>query len=340
MKTITFCVPSYNSEKTMKITLESLLKGGDSLEIIIIDDGSMDSTPLIADEYANKYPNIIKVIHQENGGHGAGINVALNIATGLFFKVVDSDDWVNEKALEGINNYIYSNIKSKDLPDLLITNYVYYYGYDEITGVINYHKVFPTNKLFTWQDIKHMNIMQNFTLHSCMYKTSILKEANVMLPKHIFYEDNYLIYVPMPFIKSLMYLNVDFYCYLIGREGQSVSYDASIRRYKDHINIATMIATQYDLKDIKKNNKALFKAMWHHVTLIMSIGCMYTILANTKESKSYLKQKLKELKNKRPYTYKKIRWRSKVALLINLGFLRYPFTRFVYWLAHKFVKFN
>ena len=92
MKLLTITVPCYNSQDYMENCIKSLLPGGEKVEIIIIDDGSKDNTGRIADEYAAKYPSIIKVVHQENGGHGEGINQGLKHATGTYFKVVDSDD--------------------------------------------------------------------------------------------------------------------------------------------------------------------------------------------------------------------------------------------------------
>ena len=92
MKLLTVTVPCYNSQDYMENCINSLLPGGDKVEIIIIDDGSKDATGAIADRYAEQYPNIVRVIHQENGGHGEGINQGLKHATGKYFKVVDSDD--------------------------------------------------------------------------------------------------------------------------------------------------------------------------------------------------------------------------------------------------------
>ena len=104
MKLISFTVPCYNSAAYMHICIDSLLTGGDRVEIIIVDDGSSDETGAIADAYAAKYPDTIKVIHQENGGHGEGINQGLKHAQCPYFKVVDSDDWVNAVALQHVLN--------------------------------------------------------------------------------------------------------------------------------------------------------------------------------------------------------------------------------------------
>ena len=92
-KLITFAVPCYNSAAYMRHCIETLLSAGEQAEIILVDDGSVkDETPAICDEYAAKYPTIVKAIHQENGGHGEGVNQGIRNATGLYYKVVDSDD--------------------------------------------------------------------------------------------------------------------------------------------------------------------------------------------------------------------------------------------------------
>ena len=99
MKLLTIAIPCYNSEAYMDHAIQSAMKGGDDVEIIIVNDGSKDRTAEIADSYAKKYPNQIKAIHQENGGHGSAVNTGLANATGVYYKVLDSDDWLNEKAL-------------------------------------------------------------------------------------------------------------------------------------------------------------------------------------------------------------------------------------------------
>ena len=99
MKLLSIAIPCYNSEAYMRNCIESLLPGGDEVEILIVDDGSVkDNTAQIADEYEARYPGICRAIHQENGGHGEAVNAGLRAATGIYFKVVDSDDWVNAEA--------------------------------------------------------------------------------------------------------------------------------------------------------------------------------------------------------------------------------------------------
>ena len=99
MKILSIAIPCYNSAAYMRRCIDSLLPGGEDVEILIVDDGSTkDNTAEIADEYERNYPGICRAIHQENGGHGEAVNAGLRNATGVYYKVVDSDDWVNEEA--------------------------------------------------------------------------------------------------------------------------------------------------------------------------------------------------------------------------------------------------
>ena len=125
MKILTIAIPSYNSMDYMRNCIESLLPGGEDVEILIVDDGSKDETPAIADEYEAKYPGIIRAIHQENGGHGEAVNAGIRNATGLFFKVVDSDDWVDEEAYKQILKKLKEFAGGPTTLDMMLANYVY-----------------------------------------------------------------------------------------------------------------------------------------------------------------------------------------------------------------------
>ena len=124
MKLISFLVPAYNSEAYLDRCLLSLVGFGEDVEIIVVDDGSKDSTGEIADRYALEHSNV-QVIHQENGGHGAGINAGLKVATGLYFKVIDSDDWVDQESCAKLLELIKSFLKEEKVPDLILTEFVF-----------------------------------------------------------------------------------------------------------------------------------------------------------------------------------------------------------------------
>ena len=122
-KTLTITVPCYNAQDYMEKCLSTLLTWAPRVEIIIIDDGSHDKTGQIADEWASRYPETIRVHHQENGGHGEGINQGLKLATGRYFKVVDSDDWLDETALQKVLDKL-DALETTGGVDLMVCNYV------------------------------------------------------------------------------------------------------------------------------------------------------------------------------------------------------------------------
>ena len=125
MKLLTFAIPCYNSESYMRHCIESILPGGEDVEILIVDDGSTkDNTAAIADEYQEKYPTIVRAIHQENGGHGEAVNAGIRNATGLYFKVVDSDDWVDLDAYRKILDKLREISGGDRVLDMFIANYV------------------------------------------------------------------------------------------------------------------------------------------------------------------------------------------------------------------------
>ena len=86
MKLLSIAVPCYNSAAYMRKCIDSLLPGGEDVEIIIVNDGSSDSTPDIAEEYRERFPGIIKVVNKENGGHGPRSMPVLNMQEGFISK--------------------------------------------------------------------------------------------------------------------------------------------------------------------------------------------------------------------------------------------------------------
>ena len=145
MKLLSVAVPFYNSQAYMRNCVDSLLEGGDLVEILIVDDGSKDDTGKIADEYAARYPNIVKAIHQENGGHGEAVNTGIRNATGLYFKVVDSDDWVNAEAFHAILDKLQEIMGGPQVLDMMISNFVYEKQGAKRKKVMRYTKYMPVN---------------------------------------------------------------------------------------------------------------------------------------------------------------------------------------------------
>ena len=124
VKLLSVAIPCYNSQDYMAHAIESLLPGGDQVEILVVDDGSKDRTAAIADEYEKRYPGIVRAIHKENGGHGDAVMTGLHNATGLYFKVVDSDDWADEEAYPKVLETL-AKFADGDMIDMLVSNFIY-----------------------------------------------------------------------------------------------------------------------------------------------------------------------------------------------------------------------
>lgn len=151
MKLLTIAVPCYNSQDYMEKCVDSLLVGGDEVEILVIDDGSKDKTAEIADMLQDKHPGIVKAVHQPNKGHGGAVNAGLENATGLYFKVVDSDDKVKASAYRTILDTLrkYSESQDEEAIDLLISNFVYDKEGASHKKVMQYRRALPKNRVFS-----------------------------------------------------------------------------------------------------------------------------------------------------------------------------------------------
>ena len=333
MKYISFVVPCYNSQDYMEKCIDSLLIGKDDVEIIIVDDGSKDNTGKIADKYAKKYPDTIKVVHQENGGHGEGINTGLKIATGKYFKVVDSDDWVGEKAYKTLLKKII-DIDS----DLIVMNYVYTYTDGRKNQTINFSNVFKDDKEITWDETRRFKTTQYLSLHSLMYKKSVLDKSNINLPKHVFYEDNLFIYLPLKNTKTITYLDLDFYRYYIGRADQSVNAEILIKRSSHQVLVTKLACNAYDLDTIK--NKKLRKIMYRECVFLMAIGVLFSRLMMSDEGEQQFKDLWADVKKGNPKLYKKMRHFTLAALASIPGKFGRSVCVNVYKFSHHLVKFN
>lgn len=281
MKLLTFAIPCYNSQDYMENCIKSLLPGGDDVEILVIDDGSKDSTPEIADAYAKKYPGIVRAIHQENGGHGEAVNAGIRNATGLFFKVVDSDDWVDAEAYAKILDKLRDLAGGAKTLDMFVANYVYEKEGAKHKKVMHY-SFLPKERMFTWSEVGHIHKGQYILMHSVIYRTQLLRDCGLELPKHTFYVDNIYVYTPLPSVKNMYYMDVDFYRYFIGREDQSVNEKVMIGRIDQQIRVNKIMVDEFDLWKIQ--NRKLRRYMFNYLEIITVISTIMLIRSGTEEN--------------------------------------------------------
>ena len=283
MKLLSIAIPCYNSEKYMRKCIDSLLIGGEDVEILIIDDGSTkDRTAEIADEYEAQFPTIVRAIHKENGGHGSAVNTGIANATGLYFKVVDSDDWVKQDAYFKILDTLRELAGGGQALDMLISNYVYEKEGERRKKVIQYRHILPVEKMFTWTDCHHFLKGHYILMHSVIFRTRLLQECGLKLPEHTFYVDNLVAFIPLPYVKTMYYLDVNFYRYFIGRADQSVNEKVMIGRIDQQIRVNKLMIDY--LGEQKGLSKHLRKYMISYLTIIMTVSSVMMMRSGTEEN--------------------------------------------------------
>lgn len=306
MKLLSVAIPSYNSEAYLEKCVESLLPGGDKVEILIINDGSTDRTKEIAEDYEKRYPDIVRAVTQENKGHGGAVNTGIRLASGLFFKVVDSDDWVKKSSYLKILKKLEEIYDSEIQLDMLIANYVYEKQGAKHKKTIEYTKALPQGKIFTWDDTRRMGVSTYLLMHSIIYRTQLLKECGLQLPEHTFYVDNIFIFQPLPYVKTMYYMNEDFYRYYIGREDQSVNEKVMISRVDQQMKINKIMIDIF--AEQKFENKRLKKYMMCYLDIITSITSVLLILSKKKNEKKIRRKLLNYVREKDDALYKHLSW--------------------------------
>lgn len=338
MKLLTITVPCYNSQAYMRKCVDSLLEGGERVEILIVDDGSKDDTAKIADEYEAKYPDIVRAIHQENGGHGEAVNTGMRNAAGLYFKVVDSDDWVNKEAYHQILDKLEELVKGPETLDMMISNFVYEKQGAKRKKVMKYTKYMPEGKIFNWNEMGRMPIGKYILMHSVIYRTGLLRDCKLELPKHTFYVDNLFVYQPLPYVKTMCYLDVNFYRYFIGREDQSVHEDVMIRRIDQQLLVNRLMIDT--LAKTKISDKHIKRYMLRYLDIIMAVSSVMLIRSGTEENMEKKKDIWRYLKNADICIYRKL-YLGILGRGVNLpGKRGQKMTVALYKVAQKFYGFN
>lgn len=239
-KILTISVAAYNLENLISENLESFIKckERESLEVLVIDDGSKDNTANIAKEYEDKYPETIRLIKKKNEGAGSTVNYGIKNATGKYFKMIDGDDWVKSEELDNLIN----ELKNIDV-DMVITNYI---TYNEATKQIidktNYNV--ESGKKVSLLEISKNN---NVQMHNVLYKTEILKDNNIVLDNGFYTDMEYLL-LPIPYVNDIIYYNFDIYMYRVAREGQSVSLSSMQKHIDMHRLVLDRLLKYYGEK--------------------------------------------------------------------------------------------
>lgn len=338
---VTFLMPCYNSAAFMERGIDSLVaaitKTDCFCEIILVNDGSSDDTSVIAHRYTETY-DFIMAVDQENANWGGVVNRGLSMTRGTYLKVIDSDDSFDEDALQRVLETLALAMRTGSPPDLLITNYVYDRKTDNTQHTIHYRKLFPTDRIFAWSEVGRPGIGQVLMLHATWFKTEVLRESKLELPTGVSYMDSLFILHPLPYVKTLLYLDVDAYKYLIGREGQSVEIDVVKRRIDQQLLATKLAIDDADYTKLYADEPKRARLMTGYVECMMSVSTIYLFMINTPEALTKNNDLWAYLKEKNPTLYRYVRrgwagWANRKTALLRLG------ARGTYMLAKRIFKF-
>lgn len=229
-KILTIVVPSYNTEIYIDevmphYLLEEILP---FIEILFVNDGSTDHTKEKLESYEKQYPNTIRVIHKENGGHGSAINTGIMYAKGTYFKVIDGDDWVDTDALMALVNFLR---ELEEEVDLIYSPYIIQYVNKNESRRVTYTDIF-SDGIYDIKEIFERKF--GLRMHGITYKTNILQENNIRLDEKLFYVDQEYILYPLKYVKKILFYNAPVYQYRMGTQEQSMNMTNMIKRRDMH----------------------------------------------------------------------------------------------------------
>ncbi len=230
-KIISIVIPTYNMEKYLDRCLSSLLiKRISDIEVIIVNDGSKDSSLSIAQKYESMYPDTFSIIDKSNGNYGSCINAALKVAKGKYIKILDADDAFNSNNF----NFMISVLEDLDA-DMILTDFVRVYG-DGKEDIESFN--LQDDTILDFSEITRNKDVTKIMMHSVTYKLENLLNIGYKQSEGIFYTDNEWIFLPISTVRKVYYIKKPIYLYTLNREGQSIDCDVEKLHSLDNIKVS------------------------------------------------------------------------------------------------------
>ena len=252
-KIISIIIPTYNMENYLYRCLDSLLIKDealfDKIEVLVINDGSKDSSSEIAHEYQKNYADVFKVIDKENGNYGSCVNKGIELATGKYLRILDADDWFDTVELK---RYIK---KLQDVnSDVVITNYTRHYGKNRKKYISLKNIEYDKELLIDCYDFSRRTYKELLLMHALTFKTDLLRSIGFKQQTGISYTDIEYCYFPFSRAKTMVFFDVNLYQYCIGREGQTMQRNSIVRNIDHFYMVAKRLLIDY-LENVESNRQ-------------------------------------------------------------------------------------
>ena len=240
-KILSIIIPTYNMAALLPRCLDSLTASGvlDDLDILVVNDGSTDSSRAVAYSYAERYPQSIKVVDKKNGNYGSTINAALPLAVGEYVKVLDSDDWFDSQALA---KYVAELKSLEQAVDVSVTHFLMIHegGRTETVKYQNYgREPYTYGKVYNLDKVLGDGFIRYFLMHSLTYRTQLLRDHGYRQTEGISYTDIQWSSYPFFWAGSIVFHDLVVYRYNMDREGQTMD-PAVIRKSLPQLERMTM----------------------------------------------------------------------------------------------------
>lgn len=240
-KVLTIIVPTYNMENYLHKCLDSVIVSDadmQHLEVLVINDGSKDTSSQIAHEYESEYPQTFRTIDKENGNYGSCVNRGLKEAKGKYVKVLDADDYFNTPEFEKAIDFL----KVNDY-DLVLTDY------NKVDEDGNVEKMFelpiPHNQPLEFSTLLGFPA-RKMHMHRIFYKTDNLRAIGYQQTEGMSYTDQEWMCEPMTTVNTLYYLDICLYQYLVAREGQTMDPSVKMKSIKQYMHAVYTIINYYN----------------------------------------------------------------------------------------------
>ena len=241
-KILTISVAAYHVEQYLAECLDSFVdtRVAADLEVLVINDGSGDGISDIARGYEKRYPDVFRLIDKENGGHGSTINRGIREAVGTYFKTVDGDDLVHPEGLYELVRYL-----KEAEEDLVVTDFE---RFDDDTGrfLEKMTTDFDGKKYlhpYAFDDIsKYVYI----NMHAAAFRTDVLRNMDRQLDEHCFYVDAEYMMYPVPWVETVVFLDISVYQYRLGRDEQSMNIKNMQKNKAHHEKVLAHLLEFYD----------------------------------------------------------------------------------------------
>lgn len=259
-------IPVYNVENYLNECLDSVTSQTlDDMEIICIDDGSTDNSPDILKEYSKKDKRI-KIITKENGGQATARNLGIKEAQGEYIAFVDSDDFIEPTMFEKL----YTKSKDNNLDIAMCKIATYDNQTEEIKNNVWYYMlgVFRDFEkgIFNHKDTKEFTCHIAVTPYNKIYKTTLLKENNILFPEGLIFEDEKFFYDTYLRAKRVSIVDEFLYYYRINRKGSTVD-TIKDNDFSDIVPISKLIRETFKETDNYEDYKILLSNRFIHLQL-------------------------------------------------------------------------